>query len=64
MPVMAFGCALIMFVAELLGFRGKYQPMGTERQLNDIWWHFPSIVAVLLLLFMFWPCRFDRWDDI
>jgi hypothetical protein len=64
MPVLALGGGLIFFVSELLGFRGKYQPLGEERQPSDIWWHFPIIVAVLLLAFMFWPWRFDRWDDI
>jgi hypothetical protein len=61
---MALGGGLILFVSELLGFKGKYQPLGEERQLSEIWWHFPIIVAVLWLLFMFWPWRFDRWDDI
>jgi hypothetical protein len=64
MPVFALGARLILFPGELLGFRGKFQPLGEQRQLSEIWWHFPIIVIVLFVLFMFWPRRFDRWDDI
>jgi hypothetical protein len=64
MPVIALACGIIYIVFEMLGFRGKFQPFGEERQLSEIWWHFPNIVALLVVLFMFWPCRFDLWDDI
>jgi hypothetical protein len=64
MPVFALLGGFIYFAYELLGFRGKFQPLGEERRLSEIWWHFPIIVTALLVLFLFWPCRFDRWDDI
>ena len=64
MSVRALGVGVIYFLFELLGFRGKFQPLAEERPIGEIWWHFPIIVAVLYVVLIFWPCRFDRWDDI
>ena len=63
-PALALILGSLLFLVDWAGYRGKFEPLGEPRHLDQIWWHLPAFVFGLALAMMLWPWRIDYWDDI
>jgi heme/copper-type cytochrome/quinol oxidase subunit 2 len=49
--IVAFGLAVVCFLIDWGGYRGKMMPWGDPRPLAEVWWHFPVFFVILLGFF-------------